>query len=341
MRTDYAPLDARARGIAQHLCSREELERWAALPDPQTLARALESSGRLAAPLPEAAGAADIEEAQRRTVADYLARLGRWAAPANPVLDAFYAEQERRCLRALVRGALQAAPAEARLAGLLPTPRLPVPVLAEFAQARTPREIAMRLLVLGDPHAEALAALTAQARVDPLDVELALARVLAERWRRAAKEGDAALRECIRTRIDLTNAQAALELAGSPTDSAAPALFIDGGRTLDHETFLCAATAASSEAAAATLARKFAGSALSRLFARPPDDPAQLGVDGLVHMIGALRRKSRVEPLGSAPVQLLLARLDAQSADIRRLAWGLALGVPPAALRNALVTPWH
>lgn len=341
MRPDYAPLVARARGLAQHLCSRDQLERWAALPDPPALARALDSSGRLAAPLPAAASAADIEQAQRRTVADWLVRLERWAGAANPVLEVFHAEQERRCLRALVRGAVQAAPVEARLAGLLPTPRLPAPVLAELAQARTPREIALRLLELGDEHAATLVALTAQARLDLPEVEVALAQVLAGRWRRAAERGDAALREALHDRVDVINAQAALELAASPSDDKANALFIDGGRALDRDTFLAAAAASSPAAAAATLARAFAHGALAKVFARATDDPAQLGVDALVHTISALRRRSRLEPLGSAPVQLLLARLAAQSADIRRLAWGLALGVPPAALRNALVTPWH
>jgi vacuolar-type H+-ATPase subunit C/Vma6 len=340
MRIDYTPLDARARGLALHLCSREELERWAALPDPAALGHALAMSGRLGAPLPAVAGAADIEQAERRTVAYYLARLARWAGPANPVLDAFDAEQERRSLRALVRGATEGAPAEARLAGLLPTPRLPVPVLVELAQARSPREIATRLVVLGDPHAQALLALTGQARVDLLEVELVLSRELAERWRGAAKRGDATLRECIRTRIDLVNAQAALELAGSESEVAALSLFIAGGQALDRNSFLAAATAASRSAAAATLARAFAGGTLADLFARTPDDPAQLEVDALVHTIAALRRRSRVDPLGSAPVQLFLARVDAQSTDIRRLAWGLALGVPATTLREGLVTPW-
>ncbi len=340
MRIDYAALDARARGLAPHLCSRDELERWAALPDPPALGHALAGSGRLAAPLPAAVGAADIEEAARRTVARHLTLLARWAGPANPVLDVFYAEQERRSLRALMRGAAEGAPAEARLAGLLPTPRLPVPVLAELAQARSPREIATRLLVRGDPHAEALVALTAPARVDLLDVEQALARVLAERWRDAARRGDAALRAVIRTRIDLANAQAALGLAGAAADFAAPSLFIAGGQALGRETFVAAAGAASRDAAAAALARALAGSALAPLFDAATHDPARLDRAALAHVIGVLRRRGRVDPLGSAPAQLFLARLDAQSRDLRRLAWGLELQVPPSELRAGLVTPW-
>jgi vacuolar-type H+-ATPase subunit C/Vma6 len=257
------------------------------------------------------------------------------------VLDAFYAEQERRSLRSLVRGAVQGATPEARLAGLLPTPRLPVAVLAELAQARSPREVATRLFVLGDPDAAALAALTTQARVDLLEVELALARTLAERLRRAAARGDGALREFIRARIDLINAQAALELAGSSSGVAALPLFVAGGQALARDAFVAAASTASRAAAAAALAGAFAGSTLDELFAPVPDDPAQLEVDALAHTIATLRRRSRIEPLGSAPVQLFLARLTAQSTDLRRLAWGLALGVPASALREGLVTPWN
>jgi vacuolar-type H+-ATPase subunit C/Vma6 len=340
MRVDYAPLDARARGLALHLCRREELERWAALPDPAALGRALEAGGRLATPLPTVAGAADIEQAERRTLADFLSRLARWAGPDNPVLEAFHAEQDRRSLRSLVRGAVQAAPAEARLAGLLPTPQLPEAALAELARARSPREVATRLFVLGDAHADAMLALTAGPRVDLLEVEHALARVLAERWRRAAARGDAALRECIRERIDLVNAQAALELAGSPSEFEALSLFIAGGQALDRRAYLAAASAGSRSGAAVVLAGALAGKTLARLVTDAASDPAQFESDALVHMIAALRRRSRIEPLSSAPVQLFLGRLAAQSTDIRRLAWGLELGVPSAALRERLVTPW-
>jgi len=340
MSVDYAPLGVRARGLGAHLCSREELERWAALPDTHALGHALQVQGQLATSLPAHPDAADIEEAERRTIAATLATLARWAGPGNPVLDAFYAEQERRSLRSLVRGATEGAPSEARLAGLLPTPRLPPRLLDELARARSAREVAMRLFVLRDAHAEALVALTAQARVDLTEVELVLARVLAERLRDVAARGDAALRECIRTHIDLVNAQTALELVGAAPDFAASSLFVAGGLALERDAFVAAAAAASRTLAATTLGRAFAGTPLATLFDRAPDDPAQLQRGALVRTLGALRARSRVEPLGSAPVQLFLARLDAQSADLRRLAWGLELGVPRDALREGLVTPW-
>ncbi len=293
MSIDYAPLAARARGLALHLCSREQLERWAALPDPPALGHAMAKDGWLATPLPAGAGAGDIEQAERRTAAGLLGRLARWAGPDNPVLEAFHAEQDRRSLRALVRGAAQGAPPEARLAGLLSTPRLPEAVLADLAQARSPREVAMRLFVLGDAHAEAMAALTARPRVDLLDVELALTRVLAERWRLAAARGDAALREVLRTRIDLMNAQAALELAASPSDFDAASLFIAGGQVLDSQAYLAAAGAGSSGGCrgrpGARVGRHAAGRALRR-HARG-SGPARSGRAGACH-----RRAAPAQP---------------------------------------------
>jgi vacuolar-type H+-ATPase subunit C/Vma6 len=340
MRAEYAPLDARARGLARHLCTRDELERWAESADPPALARALQASGRVAAPLPATPTAADIDEAVRRTAAAALATLARWAGADNPLLEAFHAEQDRRSLRALLRGAAEAAPPGVRLAALLPTPRLSAAQLADLARARSPREAALRLLVYGDPHAPALVALTATPRVDLLEVELALARVLAERWQRAAARGDAALREALRTRIDLANAQAALELAASAGEFAAPALFIAGGRDLGRDAFVAASRAGSAAGAAAALARAFAGTSLAPLFVPAPASQAQLEAAALVQRMAALRRRGRVEPLGSAPAQLYLARLDAHGRDLRRIAWGIELGVPAAALREGLVTPW-
>ncbi len=195
-------------------------------------------------------------------------------------------------------------------------------------------------LVLGDPHAESLVALTAAARVDLLEVELALARLLAERLRDAGRRGDATLREYVRSRIDLVNAIAALQLAESVRDMPVLPLFIAGGDALDRDTFVAAATASTRADAAAMLARAFAGSALASLFASSIADPAELEAAALARSIAALRRRCRLDPLGSAPALLFLTRLEAQERDVRRLAWGLALKVPPEAMRAGLVTPW-
>jgi hypothetical protein len=59
-----------------------------------------------------------------------------------------------------------------------------------------------------------------------------------------------------------------------------------------------------------------------------------------VHFLDVQRRAARLDPLGSAPFVLFLLRLQAQSTDLRRLAWGAALGAPADLLRSELVTSW-
>jgi hypothetical protein len=53
-----------------------------------------------------------------------------------------------------------------------------------------------------------------------------------------------------------------------------------------------------------------------------------------------LKQQSRSEPLGSARLLGVLLRLEAQARDLRALAWGAALGTPPATRKQQLVTPW-
>jgi vacuolar-type H+-ATPase subunit C/Vma6 len=338
MRTDHACLAARARGLAQHLCTRDELERLAALPDLAAFAKALQAGGRTVTPLPPAPTAADVDAAMRRSAAAALAVFGRWAGPAHPLLRLFEAEQDRRSLRALLRGAAEGAPAEQRLAGLLPTLQLSPARRADLARAPAPREVALRLLVLRDPHAQALLALTASPRVDLLEVERTLARTLAQRWREALARADKGLRAWLREGVDLVNAEAALLLAGAPGEFDAETLFVDGGRSLVRDAFVAAATAASRSAAAQRLAQAFSGSTLAHLFRPPPEDPARLEAAALRERIERLRHRARLDPLGCAPALLYLARLEAQQRDLRRLAWGLQLGLPAAVLREGLVT---
>lgn len=342
MSARYGPLNTRARGLAQHLCPRATLERWAALPDAAALGRAWQAERPDALPLPPNAGAAEVDDAVRRWTAATLATFARWADDDDPLLAALHAGQDRASLRALLRGALEGAAPAQRLAGTGPTPRLTPARLAELAQARSPREIAARLLVYGDPHAAALLPLTALARQDAFMLERALAGVLADRWRRAAARADAALRETLRERIDLVNAVAALELAGTPArEFDAAAIFVEGGTALRAADFARAAAAPGGEEAGARLARSLAGRPLGRWVASAGGSATHLQASADTDLLHRLRARSRTEPLGSAPAQWFLARLQAQAQDLRRLAWGLELGQPPARLRRELHTPWH
>jgi hypothetical protein len=51
-----------------------------------------------------------------------------------------------------------------------------------------------------------------------------------------------------------------------------------------------------------------------------------------------LRDEMRREPLGPAPVLRYALMLRAQTLDLRRIIWGLSLGVPGALLGEGLVT---
>ena len=151
---DFTPVGVRARGLLAHLLSRAELEALAGADGP-SLARGLARSGRLLGPVGDTAQAAELERAMRETTKRHLATLARWDGAA-PVLEVFAADQDRRSVRALLRGALQAAPTERRLSGLVPTASLPERVLAELARQPTPADVVAHLFALGHPDADRL-----------------------------------------------------------------------------------------------------------------------------------------------------------------------------------------
>ncbi|GMU58296.1 MAG: hypothetical protein AMXMBFR34_00590 [Myxococcaceae bacterium] len=332
-------LVSRARGLATHLIGREALESLADAPDFPSFCRALARSARLE-PLGEAPDIAAVELAVRRTASLALRTLSRWQEASPGVLDVFFAEQERRALRAFLRGALQGAPAEARLSGLLPTPRLPERALEELARQPTPKEVVLHLVWLGHPDASRLLPLVAKAQPEPFTLEVALLQGLAERAGRAAKESDAALQEFVAARVDLGNAQDALLLNGGPRDVDAEKCFVDGGRWLSKDTFLVIAQAPSRPAALDACRKALAGSPLSEAFPVGSDDAARVERNALAQSLARLQVAVRVDPLCSAVLLRFLLTLEAQSRDLRTLAWGVLFNAPPALRRQDLVTPW-
>jgi vacuolar-type H+-ATPase subunit C/Vma6 len=337
---DLPTLDARACGLRAKLFGRAELEAMAGAPSAAALARELEQAGRLLEPIERPATVASIESAVRHTAARHLGVLSRWAGPGS-ALDLFYADQDRRSLRALLRGALQGAPSDDRLAGLLPTPRLPERALTLLARQPTPSRVAAQLVLLHHPDAPRLSALTARAQPVLLDLERALVRGFAERSLAAARAADRNLREVVRTRIDVCNIQMALAFVGGPRDVEAGTLFTDGGLALARTGFVEASLAPSVAEATLRLERALAaGKALQRVVRAAGGDPSRLELLALRQALVEQRRVARLDPLGSAPLVLFLLRLQAQTADLRRLAWGAALGAPAELLRSELVTPW-
>jgi hypothetical protein len=290
-------------------------------------------------PIDESGGAPAIELAARHDAAGRLHVLAQWAG-AGPALDAFYAEQDRRVLRAMLRGALEGASVDARLSGLLPTPRLPERALHELARQPTPARVAALLVVLRHPDAAALARLTAHALPALFDLELALLRGYAERSVRAAAGGDPTLRAHVAGRLDACNAGLALELAAGPRDVDPAACFVDGGRDLVRSAFVQAARASSRAEAATRLARAAKGTPLAAVLRVAQGDPAKLARASLVHALEAQRRAARLDPLGSGPLLGYLLREEAQAMDLRRLLWGAVFAAPASIVVPELVMPW-
>lgn len=332
-------LVSRARGLATHLLKRDALESLADAPDLYSFARALARTGRLE-PLGDAPDLAAIEQAVRRTAARHLRTLARWQEAAPGVLDVFFASQDRRSLRAFLRGALQGAPAEARLAGLVPTPTLPERALTELAREPTPKGVVLHLVLLRHPDAARLLPLVAKAQPELFALEAALLRGWAARALDAAKRGDAVLRDYVTGAIDLGNAQDALLLSSGPRDVDAASCFVDGGRHLAKDAFVQVAQAPSRPAALELLRKALAGSTLDDVFPVGADDPAHVDRRFLALTLERLGRAARALPLGTAPLLRFLLALEAQGRDLRTLAWGVVLGAPPALRRQDLVTPW-
>jgi len=336
---DLPTLGARARGLGSRLFSRSELEELAGAPDVPALARGLERHGRLLVPIGRPPTASAIESAVRQTAARHLRVLATWAGSGS-ALDVFYADQDRRSLRALIRGALQALPSDARLAGLLPTPRLPERALAVLARQPTPARVTAQLVLLSHPDASRLSSLATRAQPVLLDLERALVRGFAERSVAAARAGDRNLREYVRQRIDVCNMQMALAFASGPHDAQPASLFTEGGGSLPRKAFLEVCAATSATAAGLVLEHVLVETPLRTVTHTAGGDPARLENAALASALAQQRRTARTDPLGSAPLVLFLLRLQAQSADLERLAWGAALGAPSGLVRAAMVTPW-
>jgi vacuolar-type H+-ATPase subunit C/Vma6 len=328
---ELAAAGARARGLATHVLSRAALEELAAAPELASLARALGVATE--AVTPEA-----VESALRHAAARDLRVLARWPGAA-PVLDVFFADQDRRSVRAMLRGAMSGASEEARLAGLIATPRLLERALRLLARQPTVATVVSTLVVLDHAYGAHLAPLAARAHPVPFDLEVALLRAYSTTAAAAARAGDDNLRRAVRTRVDVCNAEMALALASGPRDAEPGAAFARGGEALSRTTFVEVAGAGERRDAATRLARALAGTPLAPLAG--DGDPARVERDALALSVATQRRVALRDPLGSAPVLLFLLRLEAASEDVRRIAWAACLGAPGEQARARLVSPWR
>lgn len=338
MTTEIA-LVARAKGLATHLVARETLETLAEADDLDAFTHVLSRLGRAVDPLGDSPDVFSVERAVAQTAHRYLRTLYRWQERMPGVLDVFTAHQDRRSLRALLRGAAHGARSEARLQGLLPTPSLPRLALIELAHRASPADVVAYLAVIAHPDVPRLLPLVQKTQVDLFAVERALLFGFAERATRAAAGADETAREFVSRLIDLGNTQNALLMAGGPRDIDPADTFVAGGRWLSLQAFVSAVSADSPQRALTMLAKVFSRSPLAGLLPATAGDIAHLDHAFLASALQQLAHAARVNPLSTASLLRVLLLIEAQSRDLRALSWGAALATPVSIRKQQLVTP--
>jgi vacuolar-type H+-ATPase subunit C/Vma6 len=318
----------RARGLSTRLLGRPALQALAASGDVTALASALGRLGYLPAGAPPATAPAELEGAIRRVAGARLGTLARWCGPRGEVLAVVFEDEDRRSLRALLRGALAGAAPALRLAGLVPTPALPARALEELARLPGPEEVATLLSAFGNPYGVALLPEARSPRPDPFRLATALDRTFAARALRQSLRGDRPLRRFARETIDLENAAAAIVLSEEKGDRAPAERFVPGGRALAAEPFAEAAGAGTAAEAAGRLARAFAGTPYQAALAAAGGAPGSLERALLAVRVRERVRAARRAPLSTEPVLAYVLRLRAEAIDLGTILWTAALGGP-------------
>lgn len=333
----WEDLATRARGLATHLLGRAELNGLARAPDLDALAESLGAMGFLLAEGPATPEVLDL--AVRRMAGARLQVLAAWGRERNALLAVVFEDEDRRSLRALLRGAVRGAPSDERLAGLIPTPGLPERALAELAGQPTPGAIATLLTVWGSAYGPVLLPDAAAARPDLLTLEYRLNSLFVSRALRGARAARSrGLVEFVRETVDIENACTALVFAGAEPDTPPQRAFVDGGRRLSLEAFRHAVAAQEVGDAARRLATAFGSDPLATVFSHAAADPAAIEATILRHRIAAQGASARRNPAGVASVLHYLLRLRAEVFDLRRVIWGVMLRAPRVTIATALVS---
>lgn len=194
-------------------------------------------------------------------------------------------------------------------------------------------------MFLRHPHAARLLAFAESARPNLMAIEVALLEDYADHATRAAARGDEILRQLVHDRIDVINAQNALLMSGGPRELGPDDGFVGGGRWLTRRDFVSASAAESQDAARAHLRTALARTPLAPLLGAAVSGVAQMERTFLAETLKQLTRASRLAPLSSAPLLRVLIRIEAQSHDLRALAWAAFLDIPAPLRRQQLVTP--
>jgi vacuolar-type H+-ATPase subunit C/Vma6 len=331
---NWGDVNARVRGLGSRLLRPDEISRLSDADSLQSLARALATLGLLPDDTAGASAPA-LDLALRRSAAAPVRILRRWLGDRERAMAVGLELEDRRSLRALIRGAAEGVHAEARLAGLIPTPTLPERLLEELAGRVRIKDQAALLIAAGHPYGPAIHAAATGAIPDLFSIELGIARTFAERALRGARPAGSFLRDYVRGVIDQDNCRFVILLAGTDLTGPAPA-FLPGGR-LSQADFERAAAAGDPHRAARVVGQALGGR-LAGLLERHAGNPAALDEALEAEDLEYLRRQARLDPLGPAPVLWYLRQLRHQSIALSRLVWSVDLGVPRGSASRAART---
>jgi vacuolar-type H+-ATPase subunit C/Vma6 len=334
VRPRWEDLNARARGLATHLAPRGAIEELVDAADFAALVRGCATLGVIPSGA-EVTTPLELELGFRRESARNFQLLARWIGSREPLLRIVFEDEDRRSIRAMIRGAAAGIASELRLAGLIPTRSLPERQLEELARQTRPRDVAALLVVWQHPAGPPLLAAAGGDSPDLYGLECVLNQLFARRAAEGARRGGRELRAWVEDTIDLDNLRGALVLASGEQERPPEAAFLPGGRRIHEDRFRMAAQSGNSLHAAALLAEDLDPETAS-LVRRHADSPAELDNALLMQRLLDLKARSLRDPLGPSPLLWYFLRVRAQALRLRLLLWSTAIGVPPAQRRERL-----
>lgn len=327
--TWWADVNARATGLAGHLLDGPEWRRARTTPDLFTLCREL---ARLGYPIESGAEPRAAERVIEQVRRQRQALLVRWLGSRSRHLRFVLEIDDRRAIRALLRGAAADLSPSERLAVVPPSVGVSERMAERAALAATPEECVEILADLGqDLAVRTMEELRSWTERWPetsalLALEIALVRAAAARAVEGAKRGGGELERLVALTLDLQNAWSVLVLVPLATPEA-ESVFVEGGAKLSLDAFREALEAGEGAAARAVLARELPSPA-SEPFADPTLPPGRLKRRVLALTVRQQQLAARHDPLGPAPVLAFSLRLQLESRDLRGLLWARALGAP-------------
>lgn len=333
--TGWHDVVARVRGLSSRLLGRPALEQLAGSSSISMLATNLSGTSYHEASELSDHTPVSLDRAIRRVAGTHLDIIVDWSGKRVGTLAPVFEDEDRRNLRALLRGIAGHATPEQCVAGLLPTPALPFAALEELAKQTSAASVSATLTAWGNAYGRAIRDEASRESPSLFALQFALDREYARRAGAIARRVGEPLLGYVHTIIDAENAHTALACSAGVVEHDVDALFIEGGCVVTRE--LARVVAAEKPAVARDrLAAAVAGTALAPLAAPATDDTdcAVLSAQ-LLH----LHRVVRLHPLSLEVVIEYVLALRAEVHDLARIVWGIAVQAPRRAIIAGLVTP--